>query len=136
MLAQIAGMVTGITITILVLTTVIILVLNEHRERRVRQKMLHDERMLALEKGLPVPMDYTEYHRRRRPYVRGMVMGAFGIGLIVIQLTSVQNSDSPLIGIGTIFVLVGIALIIGDWMAVNRNKEQSGYPSDGPKNPY
>jgi hypothetical protein len=136
MLSEIVGMMTGLLITCVIVTAVIVLVVMEHRSRRIRQKMLHEERMLALEKGLPVPMDYADMRSKRRPYMKGLVMMAIGCGTMVLSISNGRDEalSGSFLGIGSIFILVGIALFIGDWLAAKQSKGQSGYPSGGSQN--
>ncbi|MBU0507568.1 hypothetical protein KKH27_01845 [bacterium] len=119
----------------------IIIVLAALRSRRIRHEMLHRERMLALEKGLPVPMDYTEQARKRRPYVTGLVWAAIGLGIV---LWGIIAPEDDLNAWGLIPLFVGIALLIGDHVALKRerrNDSDSGlYPPDptsyrGPDSP-
>jgi hypothetical protein len=132
MIETVMGMLTGITITALIVGLVVILVTMETRTRRLRQKMMHDERMMAIEKGLPVPADYAETIPHRRPYVRGLVTAAAGVGIMIFGLFKGvgPGHDYDLIGIGTIPLLVGLALIIGDRIAESR-KAKTSYPGAG-----
>ena len=84
----------------------------------MRVKLLHEERMLALEKGLPVPMDYQDgVSKRRRPYVRGLVF--LGIGLAMLAWYG-MSSDSDLGGMAMVPTMIGLALILGDWLNERR----------------
>ena len=100
------------------------------RARHNRNQMLHQERMLAIEKGLPVPPDYLERMPRRRPYVRGLVFSAIGLGMIVFGfINSLEyggRHDNDLLGLGSVFLLVGIALLAADRINL---KKQNGYDS-------
>jgi hypothetical protein len=131
MIESVFGMATGVIITALIIGLIIILVTMEARTRRAKQKMLHDERMLALEKGLPVPMDY-DLTKKRTPFVRGLVFSGAGLGMIVMGFLQTQHGeDADLVGIGSNVLLVGIGLVIGDRLALARSKEQSAYPVAG-----
>jgi hypothetical protein len=111
------------------LAVVLAIVLASLRARRQRADMLHKERMLALEKGLPVPDDYFEETRKRRPYVGGLVWAGVGLGFI---LWGVLGHEQDLNGIGMIPLLVGIGLFFGDWLTERRakklNNDSSAYP--------
>ena len=103
------------------LIVVLAIVLAQIRSRNQRNQMLHQERMLAIEKGLPIPVDYLERIPRRRPYVRGLVFAAVGLGLIVFGLFNVaETGDHDMAGIGVVFLFVGIALLVGDKLTMKR----------------
>jgi hypothetical protein len=92
------------------------------RNRRRRMEMIHAERLAAIEKGLPLPMDYTETdYPRRRLFVPGLVWAAVGVGIILFGLVG-REDDHDLVGLGIIPLLVGIALLIGDVITYRRLK--------------
>jgi hypothetical protein len=110
------------------LAVILAITLASMRNRRVRLEWLHQERIAAIEKGLPVPMDYSEVPRRSRPYVKGLVFFAIGLGTMIMGAINIEGSSTPhpdtdLIGIGSIFLLVGVALAIGDWISVKREAQ-------------
>jgi len=122
-------------------TVVVVIVLAVLHNRRIRHEMLHRERMMALEKGLPVPMDYSEGQSRRRPYVTGLIWA--GVGLAVI-LWGIIESENDLNAWGLIPFFVGVALLIGDRIAVKRERRNhsdstmyppADAPYRGPDNP-
>lgn len=130
--ALIGGMI-GLTAVMGTLLLILIIVIVENRSRRYRTKMLHDERMAALEKGLPIPMDYPLYQKRRRPYVRGLVFAAIGLGGFIWGIFVDENA---FMGIGLICFLIGLALIIGDRLTASRERDRdrdaAAYPADYP----
>jgi hypothetical protein len=102
------------------------------RNKRTRIEMLHKERMAAIEKGLPVPMDYVDAPKKTRPYVRGFVFSAVGLGVMIMGMLETNDfrsaPDTSLIGIGAIFLLVGLALILGDWITLRRESMRKDEP--------
>ncbi len=101
------------------------IVLTENHSRRQRVKLLHEERMLALEKGLPVPMDYS-LGRQRRPYAAGMVWLAIGLGFIFLSMYAADGSDSrEMTGVGAIPVLIGCAILLTDRWELKRAEQKS-----------
>jgi hypothetical protein len=98
---------------------VLLIVLTAFRNRRVKAEMLHRERMLALEKGLPIPPDYLEGPRRRRPYVAGLIWAGIGLGAVI---WGIVEGESDINAWGLIPFFVGIALLIGDWLSRRRGK--------------
>jgi hypothetical protein len=95
----------------------LLIVLTAFRNRRVRAEMLHRERMLALEKGLPVPPDYLEGLRRRRPFVAGLIWAGMGLGIVG---WGIIEGESDVNAWGLIPFFVGVALILGDWLSQRR----------------
>jgi hypothetical protein len=103
------------------LAVILIIVLAQLRSRRARAEMLHKERLLAIEKGIPIPSDYLETRKKRQPYIQGLVWTAVGLGLM---LWGLFGTDRDLNGLGFIPFLVGIALLIGDFVASKRVAHQ------------
>jgi hypothetical protein len=128
MISELLGMVIGFLAVAGTLLLLLVMVIMDNKTRRLRTKFLHDERMLALDKGLPVPMDYTELPKKRRPYVRGLVFVAVGLGFIV---WGGMSDSSDVRGMGMLVLYVGIALIIADQVNERRsarlNKEKERY---------
>jgi hypothetical protein len=118
MLTDILGYMIGLIAVFGTLLLILIVVLMDNKSRRIRTKLLHDERMLALEKGLPVPMELGDFGKKRRPYVRGLVFLAIGVGLIIMGATT---NDEGVIGFGVIPAMIGIALIIADRLVKDKN---------------
>ncbi|MFZ5433859.1 MAG: DUF6249 domain-containing protein [Calditrichota bacterium] len=122
-------------------TVILVIVLAVLNNRRARLEMLHKERMMALEKGLPVPMDYSDSQSRRRPYVSGLIWAGIGIALVIWGSLS---GESDMNAWGLIPFFVGVALLVGDWMALKRERKNDNDsavfpPADasyrGPENP-
>jgi hypothetical protein len=118
MLDDVLGALIGLTVVSGLLLLVLIVVIMDNRNKRMRVKLLHEERMLALEKGLPVPMDYHDgVSKKRRPYVRGLVF--FGIGIAMLAWYGMSR-DSDLGGMAMVPTMIGLALIAGDWLNEKR----------------
>ncbi|MFH1010577.1 MAG: DUF6249 domain-containing protein [bacterium] len=115
-------------------TLVVVIVLVVEFGRRTRNRMIHEERMAAIEKGLPVPPPFIEGFRRPNYVMRGLVLIALGLAFGVWTLT---DPDFPL-GIGAILFFIGLAILIAHFLTESRRKES--YPSEiehrsGPGNP-
>lgn len=137
---DILAMMIGLVAVLGTFVVVIVIVLAALRGRRNRTEMLHRERMLALEKGLPVPMD-LDSPRHRRPYVVGLIWAGIGLGIVI---WGAIEGESDLNAWGLIPFFVGVALLIGDYVASRRERksdsdlaafppDRAGYP--GPDNP-
>ncbi len=119
----ILALIIGFTFVFGSLVVVLVVVLAQIRARNHRNQMLHQERMLAIEKGLPIPVDYLERVPRRRPYVRGLVFSAIGLGMIVFGWIDAAESggDHDMLGIGVVFLFVGFALLAGDRLTMKKS---------------
>jgi hypothetical protein len=120
------GVFTGLIFVVGSLVVILLIVMAQIRYRRRRAEMLHQERMMALEKGITLPMDSLDVPRKRRPYFRGLVFSAVGLGIVVMGSL---GADTDLIGIGSIFLLVGIALLVGDWITARQAIKKSDMSS-------
>lgn len=133
------GMFIGLMSILGFFALVISIVLVSMRNRRLRMEALHKERMLALEKGLPVPMDYPDHRysanlnlssgSRRRPYVTGMVWAGVGLAIVI---WGIIEGEADMNAWGLVPLFVGIALIIGDAIAARRERKAdngtAGFP--------
>ncbi len=121
---EIIGQMVGLVAIIGVIFMVVILVWFRERGKRLRDKMIHEERLAAIEKGVPVPALPAEPPLPRNYVMRGMVWMAIGLGLLVITWS---EADFPL-GIGLIFIFIGLAILIAHLLTTRRRKE--AYHSD------
>ena len=120
MLSDVMGALIGLVTVSGLLLLVLIVVIMDNRTRRMRVKLLHEERMMALEKGLPVPMDYQDgISRKRRPYVRGLVFLGIGVAML-FWYGMAADGDNDLGGMAMVPTFVGLALILGDWLNERR----------------
>lgn len=123
------GMFIGLVSVLGFFALVISIVLVSMRNRRLRMEALHKERMLALEKGLPVPVDYPDSRTCRRPYVQGLVWA--GVGLAIVIWGAIEG-ESDLNAWGLVPLFVGLALIIGDVLAARRKRRADSGTSEFP----
>ncbi len=108
---------------------VMIIVLVVEFGRRTRNRLIHEERMAAMETGLPVPPPFIEGVRRPNYVMRGLVLIALGMALGVWTLT---DPDFPL-GIGAILFFMGLAILIAHSLTERRRRES--YPSGSEHRP-
>jgi len=112
------GMFIGLVSAVAFFAAIIVIVVVIIRHRKERAEMLHKERMMALEKGLPVPTDVLEPPRKKRPYVTGLVWAGIGVAIV---LWGIIEQEDDLNAWGLVPLFVGIALIIGDALAARRS---------------
>jgi hypothetical protein len=136
MLSEILGYMIGLIAVFGTLLLILIVVLMDNKSRRIRTKLLHDERMLALEKGLPVPMELGDFGKKRKPYVRGLVFLAIGLGLMAFGGVT---GDDETVGFAFIPAMIGLALILADMFTKQNDspkyKGSSPYDGGGQTNP-
>jgi len=67
----------------------------------------HDERMLAIEKGAPLPEQPIERPKPKNPYIWGFVLIAFGLTMVLAMFMEGESDW----GWGFIFFAIGIAIL-------------------------
>ncbi|MBN2318238.1 MAG: hypothetical protein JXR49_04140 [Acidobacteria bacterium] len=103
----------------------IVAIIVDHFSKKNKMKVIEK----AIEKGVALEgLSLEEKKAPRVPYRSGMVALAVGIGVCVFGLLIGQTEKDalfPLIGLGSIPMLIGIALIINDRINYDRyfNKE-------------
>lgn len=96
-------------------------IITEHYNKKGKLRVMEK----AIEKGLPLEGLSLENERGPRvPYRSGMVVLAVGIGIGICAVL-VENTGGFGVGIASILLLIGLALIINDKMNYDRlfNKE-------------
>ncbi len=127
---EILGQMIGLVFILGVIVMIVVIVWVRERSKRYRDKMIHVERLAAIEKGVPVPALPAEPPRPRNYVMRGMVWMAIGLGLLALAWS---ETGFPL-GIGLIFVFIGLAILIAHLLTTHRRKEvyhsDTGHHSD------
>jgi len=92
----------------------------DHFNRKSKMKVIEK----AIEKGVTLEgLSLEEKKEPRVPYRSGMITLAVGLGIAIFALLVGQTEEEalyPLLGIGSIPALIGIALIINDRMNYDR----------------
>lgn len=123
------GLLVPIVAIVFSLSIPIVAIIVEHFTKKAKMRLMEK----AIEKGLSLEgLSLEDKKQPRMPYRAGMVLLAVGIGLCIFGILLGRHNPStlyPLMGAGSIPVLVGIALIVNDRINYNRylNKE------NGPK---
>ena len=103
----------------------IVAIIVEHFTKKSKMRVMEK----AIEMGMPLDgLSLGDKKGPRAPYRSGMVLVAIGIGVIILALVIGQmerEALNPLLGAGSIPVLIGIALIVNDRINYDKlfNKE-------------
>lgn len=102
----------------------IIAIIVDHFNRKTKMKVIEK----AIEKGVTLEgLSLEEKKEPRVPYRSGMIILAVGLGIAIFALFVGQTEEKalyPLLGIGSIPALIGIALIINDRMNYDKYFKQ------------
>lgn len=97
----------------------------KHRERQRRLEIIHQERLAAMDKGIPLPELPIDPPRvpnppdPRVPLILGIVLLAFGGGSM-LALSLVSTSDARFWPMPLPVALVGLGLMLYYFLAANR----------------
>lgn len=120
-LIPIFGIVFGLSVPII---AIIVDYLTKKSKMRVMEK--------AIEKGLSLEgLSLEDEKKPRMPYRAGMIVLAAGLGLGIFAVLIGQMDNKaffPLLGIGSIPALIGIALIVNDRINYNRYYKEKPDP--------
>lgn len=88
-----------------------------HKERNRRLDLIHQERLAAMEKGIPVPEWPSDPPKRpadpRAMLVHGITWIAFGLGgMIALRVAGLQINGTPLWPLQLPLFLLGVGLVI------------------------
>ena len=98
-----------------------------HRERRLRLEVVHQERLAAMEKGVPLPelpLDpprIAKLRDPRAPLLQGIVWIAFGTGgMLSLKLMGIQGAQGPAWPIALPLALLGVGLSLYYLLTIDR----------------
>src|SRR5262245_13711750 len=100
--------------TMMVVPVLIVLILS--RSNRQKRELLSRERLAAIEKGVPMPLDLPEARRSKNPLRGALVTIGVGIGLTVFFASLQTGNEEAPWGIGVLIALVGLGLLV-HWFA-------------------
>ena len=123
MVIPILGEIIGFVTVTGLIVLVILWIWFRERTKRLRDKMNHEERKAAIEKGLPVPPPPPDPIRQRNYMMRGLACMALGLGLAIWSWTA-QPDDSPPFGLGAVLFLIGLAVLIAHLLTEHRKRER------------
>lgn len=94
--------------------------------RTKRNEMEHQERMLAIEKGVPLPTPPPQAEKSKNPYLWGFILIGFGLAMVIAMIIKGDNDW----GWGLIFLLPGIGILAASLLFA-RQKEKNGGKQNG-----
>jgi hypothetical protein len=114
------GLLIPIVAIVFSLAIPIIAIIVDHFTKKAKMQLMEK----AIEKGLPLEgLSLEDKKQPRMPYRAGMIFLAAGLGVGIFGALVGQYDPKALyslIGIGSIIVLVGIALIVNDKLNYDR----------------
>lgn len=102
----------GLLIPIITILAGLSIALMALKHRAKRNELEHQERMLALERGAPLPPAMVPPPRTKNPYLWGFILVAFGLALSIGLAT---EGDSEWVW-GGLFFFVGIGILLANWL--------------------
>jgi hypothetical protein len=95
----------------------VVWVLLRHKDRRRRLDMVHQERLAAMEKGIPIPEWPSDPPKApadpRLMLVHGVTWIAFGLGgMIALRMTALQVNGTLLWPLPLPLLLLGVGLVL------------------------
>lgn len=92
-----------------------------------RRELEHKQRMLALEKGLPVPPSFiAEKPKAHNPYAAPLVWIAIGFGLLIMAW---PIGEPQMAGVAAIPLCIGVALLIANIINQKRLAKEKEPPA-------
>ncbi|TKJ38397.1 hypothetical protein CEE37_12825 [candidate division LCP-89 bacterium B3_LCP] len=111
----------GVLLPAIFILAGLVIAIAAFRHRAKRNQLEHQERMLALEKGVALPEAVMPPARQSNPYFWGIVMVAFGLALLVGY--AVDGAVEFIIW-GAIFLFVGAAVLTANLLNIKHRRER------------
>lgn len=88
-----------------------------HKERQRRMEIVHQERLVAMEKGFPLPELPSEPQKAppdpREMLIHGLAWVAMGLGgMLALGLTGMHANGTPLWPLPMPLLLLGVGLVV------------------------
>ncbi len=98
-----------------------------HKERQRRMDIVHQERLVAMDKGIPLPELPAEPARPpsdpREMLVHGIAWVAMGLGgILALRLTAMEMDGMPLWPLPLPLFLLGVGLILFYVLVTHRSR--------------
>lgn len=91
------------------------------RHRAKRNELEHQERMAAIEKGVPLPPAAMPPPRREHnPYLWGLILLVLGLALVIGALGNGEENLKLELGV----MSVGLAILLANWLFLRDRKRK------------
>ena len=111
----------GVMIPIIAIVGGVALAILAVNQRAKRNEMEHKERLMAIEKGIPLPpAALPPPPRERNPYIWGFILLGIGFALVVGGL---YDGETDLGGEMAV-MFVGLAILFANWLFVRDRKRK------------
>jgi hypothetical protein len=93
---------------------VIVLILSKSNQHK--RELLSRERLAAIEKGVPMPLELPENRRHKNPLRSALITVGVGIGLTVFFASITPAHEQGPWGLGILIAMVGLGMLV-HWFA-------------------
>jgi hypothetical protein len=104
----------------------------KHRERQRRLELIHQERLVAIEKGVPlpeIPVDpmpmpqKASFDEQGFPVFPGIMLTTFGFGaMVALLLLPADNDAQPFWPMPMPFLLMGLGMLLYSYLTARRER--------------
>jgi hypothetical protein len=117
----------GLFIPIIAIVGGLGIALTAMRHQARKAELEHQERLAAIEKGVPLPPAMLPPARRRNPYIWGFILIGFGLAMM---LAMIIEGDSDW-GYGLLFTLPGLGILLANHLfGKAKQRENSAQASE------
>jgi hypothetical protein len=102
----------GLFIPIIAIVGGLGIALTAMRHQARKAELEHQERLAAIEKGIPLPPAMLPPARRRNPYIWGLILIGFGLAMMAAMIIE----GEPDWGWGLVFMLPGVGILMANHM--------------------
>ena len=107
------------------MTVLVIIALVAINRRHKLRMMEHQERLLAIEKGQPIPVVPEPVHSKKNyPFAWPFVLIGFGLALLLIYIFGERDSDA--LSFGLISFFIGLGLLLSRFYGIRRQNGKNG----------
>ncbi len=120
----------GMSIPIIAMLIALAIARAAFKHRTERDQMEHQERMLAIEKGAPLPPVTVPPEKGRNPYIWGFIL--IGVGLAMMVAMGIEGDEDW--GWGMLFLLMGVGILTANLLFLrDRKRKELDYSTVPPR---
>ena len=91
------------------------------RHQARKAELEHQERLAAIEKGVPLPPAMVCPPKRKNPYIWGFILISYGLAMMVAMIIE----GEPDWGWGLIFMLPGLGILLANHLYSNAKQREN-----------